>query len=389
MPHNTREAEERTKELSLLLEITKDMAQTLELKAVTTVALEKLKTVVNYTSAAFFIMEGEDVHLLDYQGQLSPTEALPLRALPEHAYLSQEVLRHGRVCIIGDVWSDCPLTQAVQESASVDQQCASDFRDRRSLLGVPLIMKKQVIGMLRIDSSEPNVYTPHHAEIALAVATQVAVAVENARLYERTQNLAILNERQRLAHELHDSVAQVLYCIELGATTAREELDNDPKQAIEPLEYVISLAKVGLVEIRTLIFELQPESLSAEGLISALHKQVAVLRTRYKLKVDAYLYEEPDISITIKQALYHIAREAFYNTIRHAQATTVSIRLTKQAHEIILEVHDDGLGFDTKETFIGHFGLHSMQERIALLNGTLLIKSVAGQGTEIYVRIPH
>lgn len=389
MVHNAREAEERTKELSLLLEITNDIAQTLELKEVTNVALEKLKAVVDYTSAAFFIQEGEDIRLLDSQGQHFSTEVFSLPVFPEHVFLLQEVLRDGRVCIIGDVWRDWPLTQAAQATMSVDEQSMRDMRRWRSLLGVPLIMKRQVIGMLCVDSGEPDMYTPGDAEIALAVATQVAVAVEHARLYQRIQNLAILNERQRLAHELHDSVAQVLYCIELGAHTAREELDADQKQVIEPIEYVISLAKMGLAEIRTLIFELQPESLSAEGLVAALHTQVAVLRTRYKLKVDVSLAEEPDISLALKQALYHIAREAFYNTIRHAQASTVSIRITSEEHEILLDVHDDGRGFAMKETFPGHFGLRSMQERIARLNGTLLIESTVGKGTDIYVRIPR
>src|SRR5581483_1884348 len=109
-------------------------------------------------------------------------------------------------------------------------------------------------------------YTPRHAELALAVANQAAIAIENARLFERVQSAAATEERQKLARELHDSVSQALYGIALGARTARAQLDRDPAKAAEPLDYVLSLAQAGLAEMRALIFELRPESLATEGL---------------------------------------------------------------------------------------------------------------------------
>src|SRR5690349_17523890 len=114
---------------------------------------------------------------------------------------------------------------------------------------------------------------------------------------EQAQELAALQERQHLARELHDSVSQALYGISLGAHTAREALDSDPAEAAAPLEYVISLTEAGLAEMRALIFELRPESLATEGIIVALAKQVTILRTRYKLSVDAQLGEEPILSL--------------------------------------------------------------------------------------------
>ena len=145
---------------------------------------------------------------------------------------------------------------------------------------------------------------------------------ETRRLSEQAQELASLQERQRLALELHDSVSQTLYGISLGAQTAREALESDPGEAIAPLEYVISLAEAGLAEMRALIFELRPESLASEGLITALTKQVVVLRTRYKLTVDAQLGEEPALSLERKHTLYRIAREALHNIVKHAHAST-------------------------------------------------------------------
>lgn len=207
-------------------------------------------------------------------------------------------------------------------------------------------------------------------------------------LYEQTQELVSLQERQRLARELHDSVSQTLYGIGLGAYTAREALESDPEQAMASIDYVLTLAEAGLAEMRALIFELRPESLEKEGLVAALTKQVAVLRTRYKLTVEADLGEEPNLSLEMKHALYRIAQEAFHNIVKHARASTVVLRLTEQANEIILEVRDNGRGFDPEGLFPGHLGLRSMHERVTKMGGTLSIVSVAGQGTCVGARMP-
>ena len=207
-------------------------------------------------------------------------------------------------------------------------------------------------------------------------------------LYEQAQELAALQERQRLARELHDSVSQALYGISLGAHTAREALESEPGQAMASMEYVIALAEAGLAEMRALIFELRPESLETEGLVAAISKQVAVLRSRYKLTVNVDLDDEPDLALETKHALYRIAQEALHNIIKHAHASSVVLRLARQKNEIILDVRDDGRGFDTAGPFPGHLGLCSMQERVAKIGGALTIESTPGQGTCIDVRVP-
>lgn len=207
-------------------------------------------------------------------------------------------------------------------------------------------------------------------------------------LYEQAQELVSLQERQRLARELHDSVAQALYAIGLGAHTAREAIASDSEQALASIDYVLALAEAGLAEMRALIFELRPESLEIEGLVAALTKQVAVLRTRYKLNVEADLGEEPDLSMEMKHALYRIAQEALHNIVKHARASTVVLRLARQANEIVLEVRDNGKSFDPAGLFPGHLGLRSMHERVSKMGGTLTIESVPEQGTCVDVRMP-
>lgn len=213
---------------------------------------------------------------------------------------------------------------------------------------------------------------------------------EVRHLYEQTQELVALQERQRLARELHDSVSQVLYSIGMGTHTVREILEagGDREEALESIDYVLSLADAGLVEMRALIFELRPESLEREGLVAALTRQVAVLRARYKLTVEAQLGEEPQLPLEVKHVLYRVAQEALNNIVKHARATTVVLRLAREAGEIIVEVRDNGRGFDPAGPFPGHLGLPSMRERVAKAGGFLTIESVLGRGTRVDVRLP-
>jgi signal transduction histidine kinase len=198
-------------------------------------------------------------------------------------------------------------------------------------------------------------------------------------------------ERQRLARELHDSVSQALYGIALGARTARALLDRDPQKAVEPIDYVLSLANAGMAEMRALIFELRPDSLAHEGLVVALTKQAEALRARHQIVVRARLCDEPDLALDAKDALYRIAQESLHNVVKHARAGRVELWLdaaTPQSPFVTLDIRDDGTGFDATAAFPGHLGLHSMRERAARLGGTLTIESAPGQGTHVRARIP-
>jgi signal transduction histidine kinase len=221
------------------------------------------------------------------------------------------------------------------------------------------------------------------------LADLIAVAIQNARLYQRAQVLAALEERNRLARELHDSVSQAIFGIALGARTARTLLDRNPSRLAEPLDYVLSLAEAALTEIRSLIFELRPESLENDGLVAALQKQAASMQTRHNIRVNTDLCDEPDLPIELKEAVYRIAREALHNTLKHAHASQINLLFRFQNDWIALEVADNGRGFDPNAAYPGHLGLQSMRERAARFNGTLNIESVPDKGTRISVSIPY
>jgi PAS domain S-box-containing protein len=221
-----------------------------------------------------------------------------------------------------------------------------------------------------------------------AVADGAAVAVENARLLSEARGKAALEERQKLARELHDSVSQALYGISLGVETARELLPDTPERAAEPLEYASTLAEAGMTEMRALIFELRPESLEKEGLVAAIEKQAAAVQARHGIRVEATLCEEPEASLEVKESLYRIAQEALHNTVKHARAANAEVKLEEDPEEITLQISDDGAGFDARGDFPGHLGLNSMRERASRQGGTLEVASEPGRGVRIVARIP-
>ena len=378
--------EERTHELSTLLEVSHDVASTIELKPLLVLVLDQLKRVVDYTGSSFSILEGDDLVLVENRGPAPLDQVLQLHFPVKTMGIIWEMLSRREPVIIPDVQDDSPLALAFR--TWMGKRLKTPFGYIRAWLAIPLSHKEQVIGMLTLSSREPNHYTPRHASLALAIANQAAVALENARLYGQAQELAALEERQRLARELHDSVSQALYGITLGTHTARTLLERDPSRVAEPLNYVLSQAEAALTEMRALIFELRPESLETEGLVVALSRQAAALHARHEIEVSTEFCDEPDLPLKVKEELYRVTQEALHNIAKHARANKVNLRMLADTDGILLEVCDDGVGFDTTQSFPGHLGLHSMRERIARLRGTLQIESRPGKGTCIRAQLP-
>jgi PAS domain S-box-containing protein len=263
-----------------------------------------------------------------------------------------------------------------------------------SAMAVPLILRDRVYGGLLFYYESRHRFSSDDYELGISLADQAALAIENARLRVQAGQAAAMEERQRLARELHDSVSQALYGIGLGARTARTLLDRaslDPEietRLADPLDYVLALADAGLAEMRALIFELRPDALEKEGLAAALRRQAETVRVRHSLEVEVDLCDEPEIPLDAREALYRIAQEALNNAVQHARAGRIEIKLAWNEGVVHLSVRDDGVGFDPERRHPGHLGLRSMQERAAQVGGVLTIQSAPQQGTLVQVRIP-
>jgi len=378
--------EERTRELSALLEVSRHVAAMLDLAPLLRAILMQLKIVVEYTGAGIAILvDDSTLRMLDYDGPI-PREQMLIAIPLERESGYREVVLCREPFIMDDIWAETAQMPEIREEWEKERMRM--VVGVRSWLGVPLIAKGRLIGVLRLDHEEPGHFTQEHARIALAFADQAAVAVENARLYEQAQGMAALEERQRLARDLHDSVSQALYGMTLGARTARALVLQDAARATEALDYVLSLAEAAFAEMRAVIFDLRPDSVEQEGLLCALNWQADLLRIRHQLKVETEFCEEPDLPLAVKDALYRIAREAVNNIVKHAGASRVTLRLDHRPDTTSLEISDDGAGFAASDAHPGHLGLRSMRERVAAIGGTLEIESSPGAGTRIRVCIP-
>jgi signal transduction histidine kinase len=263
--------------------------------------------------------------------------------------------------------------------------------DMRSFLGVPIATPDGVIGAFYLTEKEGGgAFGDADQELIELLAAHAAIAITNARLYERSRELSTVAERNRLALELHDVVSQRLFGLVLEAESAATVLDADPAAARALLGRVQDGAREALAELRALIFELRPPDLDADGLAGALRKHVEVLQALHPVAIAL----EADPAATTGAAerdreVLRIAQEALHNALRHAGAGHVSVRLRGEDGALALEVADDGAGFDPADPEVRgrHLGLTSMEERAERLAGTLAIDSAPGAGATVRLEV--
>lgn len=261
--------------------------------------------------------------------------------------------------------------------------------DVYGLLSVPIVVRAEVIAVLNIYRPDQREFDEDQKRVVVALAQRAGVAIENARLYETAGTVAALEERNRLARELHDSVSQALYAITLDLSAAQELSKSDPSRLQGILEDARAVAATAFAEMRSVIFELRPESLQQDGLVAALERRVAAVQARFGIPIRATLPPEPDVSLAIKEVVYRVAQEALQNSAKHAAARGLTVSLDEGHGELSLRVGDDGRGFDPQGSFPGHLGLRSMRERVEAVGGVFKIRSDADRGTEVSVRITY
>jgi signal transduction histidine kinase len=261
----------------------------------------------------------------------------------------------------------------------------------RSFLGVPIVARGRVIGALYLTDREgaPEFSAEDERVISL-LAAHAGLAIENARLHERSRELSIVEERNRLARELHDSVTQRLFGVVLAAESAATLLERSPAAAAEEIARVRELARGAMDELRAVVFELRPASLEAEGLTAALRKHIDVLRRLSGSEISLRVGDPPRLGADDAGQVFRIAQEALQNALRHAGAEHIDVRLEDGRGRLRLSVADDGRGFDAAARAVRgrRLGLTSMEERAAELGGRLSISSQPGAGTRVELEVP-
>ncbi len=263
--------------------------------------------------------------------------------------------------------------------------------DMRSFLGVPIVAAEGVIGAFYLTEklAAPD-FSDEDDDLIGLLAAHAAIAITNARLQEQARELSVVAERNRLALELHDAVSQKLFGLVLSAEAAGTLLDRDPAAARDQVERLQALAQDALEELRSLVFELRPVDLELDGLGGALRKHVGLVGRLEGLEIELTIENEPLADPARDLEVLRIAQEAIQNAVRHSEARHVTVVLRGDGKRLLLEIVDDGVGFDPAAEGIRsrRLGLTSMDERAARLGGTLEIRSAAGTGTTVRLEAP-
>ncbi|MFG2952935.1 GAF domain-containing sensor histidine kinase [Streptomyces sp. NPDC048291] len=305
--------------------------------------------------------------------------------LPRQHGILAAMLREAKVERLADVRTD-PRFEG-WPSAHPDM---SDF------LGLPIRDGDEVIGALFLankNCAKPRGgcgFTAEDEELLSILAQHAAIALTNARLYERSRELTIAEERSRLAHELHDAVSQKLFSLRLTAQAAAALVDRDPSRAKGELQQVAVLAAEAIDELRAAVVELRPAALDEDGLLATLRTQIQVLDRAHTARVTFAAGGFRALPAAQEEALLRVAQEALHNALRHSGAEHVDVTLNRRGGGAVLRVTDDGGGFDPHLTRRAgrHLGLVSMRDRTSGVGGTLTVESAPGKGTTIEMEVP-
>jgi signal transduction histidine kinase len=368
--------ERRALQLETSARVSREVTSILDIDDLLTEVVRLIRDAFHYYNVHIFLLskDGEELVL---RASTSP-------AVPEHrripvggGSINGKAVCDGQAILVNDVKNDTFYL--------ADQY----LPDIKSELVAPLRLGNQAIGSLDVQSAENDAFTEQDLLVIQSLGDQIAVAIENARLYDRSQELAVLEERTRLARELHDSVTQSMYSVVLLTEGWRRSMRKGEAANVD--EYLARIGEINqqaLKEMRLLIHELRPPVLEEEGLLGALHQRLDAVEKRAGINARLLADQLVDLPHNVEDGLYRIAQEALNNALKHAEASSVVVRIATNNGNLVLEIEDDGMGFDLNapDSQCG-MGLSNMRHRAACLGGAIEIHSGPGEGTLVSVEV--
>lgn len=429
--HLQQRIEARTREQAMLLEISHTLASTLELQP--GLILDQLREIIEYTHAGLFGLTDSTLTALAVRGSPGSStgrgspgsskvsngsggaecepknleQPVPFQVRLEGPETLAALFNGHQPIRIPDIRSANPEAKFLRSLLNGE---AAFFLDGvNSWMWVPLAVQGRIIGSLGVAHSRRNYFTSHHANLALSMADQVAITMVNAELYEQARALAALQERQRLARNLHDAVNQSLFSAGLIAEVLPRLWERNQDEARQSLEDLRRLTRGALAEMRELLAELRPSVLTDSSLGDLLRQLANAFTGRTNITVSVNSAGDHVLPSEIQVTFYRICQEALNNIAKHAGASHVQIDLQYETGDALtfsaihtglpqvavvnsveMFIRDDGHGFDTREISApGHYGLSMMQERAEAVGALLTFISQPGHGTKISLCWPR
>ncbi len=371
---NTQAEKDQSTFLKALIDIINAANSTLDFDAVITHILDNIALVIPYDTVDFMLVEDDYTrvtHCVNYGSEALKKDILASRFKVSQTSTFQKMQQTQKPLLIASVhdfedWIDIPQ-QEIQ-----------------SYLGTPIFSTGDLVGFINLTSTQAGFFTEQHSERLWILAQQTAFAVQNAREYEHAQDLAITEERNRLARELHDAVSQTLFSASIVAESLPILLEQDPDEARKGLAHLSRLTKHALSEMRSLLIELRPTAIIEERLDTLILQLATSILTPMNINFSFTVEgEERILPNDIQIAFYRIAGESLNNIQKHARAKNVTINLKCDSNDVRLVIADDGQGFDLGKKSASRFGITFMNERAEKAGIDFKIESVFHHGTTV------
>lgn len=371
---------DRTRELSALYDVMAAATASLDLETVLARSLDRvLEAMHSHEGAIHLLDEAERAMRLAVSQGMPSAVVAEIETIPLAEALAGWDMEQGQPLVVSNIAEGAGPLRMIPVKV-----------DDRTYAGVPMRVRGHVLGVLSVVRSMERPFSAEEVKLLTSIADEVGVAVENARLYQQAEQLAVLRERERLARELHDSVTQSLYSLTLLAEAGGRLAGSGNLEKVK--EYLARLAEIGqqaLKEMRLLVYELRPLVLKREGLVGALRHRLESVEKRAGVDARLLIEGELELPALVEEALYRIAQEALNNALKHAAPTLVTVCIRTAEDSVELEVVDNGRGFDPQAVSdMGGLGLVSMHERVEKLGGALTALSKPGGGTTVKARLP-
>lgn len=373
---------QRNADLALLNELATSLARSLDVQEVLNITLQRVMDYLKIDSGEIYLKQEEssEMRLELHLGEITTTFWTKDRFLPGEGLVGA-VAQSGKPEIIQSGQPDFRYIRRAALEAGL-----------HCIACIPLVARRDVVGVMGVATRSGRVLDAREINLLSAIGALAGVTIDNVRLNRQAQRIAVLEERERIGMDLHDGTIQSIYAVGLALEYALASLEEDPSQARQKILQAIEGLNSIIRDIRSYILDLRPRSFKGEDLLENIKRLVDEFHENTRIEILLTGSENGKINLLPEHAdaLFRICQEALANVAKHAHASKVTIQLWKAPERVVMEIADNGKGFDLRRTEmrLGH-GISNMQTRARRVGGDVEITSEVGRGTTVLVWVPH
>ena len=370
--------EKRNQEIQALYEADERILRNVSLNQVFQTLVDVAVDVLDADRSVVFAWDEKQTKVVPRVSHGFSPETLKVMEFAKGEGLVGQVLASGKPVIIRQIELD---------DFRPDVRAALIAEGIRSFVHLPIVVDHRVVGVFNVGFTRPNLIGDDTTRLFSALAHRASISIANMELFEQTKDLAVMEERNRLARDLHDSAKQKAFAALAQLGTARGILNGHENSAGMHLSEAENLVSDVIQELTFLVQEIYPIALQEKGLTAILREYIFEWENRNDVTIQFVARNERRLSLEVEQAIYRIAQETLANIARHSHASRVDMSLVYNGESVQLSVSDNGCGFDTNTKSPG-MGLRSIRERASSVHGTVQVQSAPGHGTRLLVQVP-